>query len=77
MEIHYKITGWAKIKLDSDVEKEKVIELLEKGKGAVEIGFDHFENSEWEFDVESEEELKGEKTIELYDPSSGKILWKN
>ncbi len=89
MEIHYKVTTWAKLKFDGDVKKEDIIKKLEEGYLPLEIGYDGvipgLENCEWEAISDTEEYLApkendGSATIELMEETERgwlKSIWDN
>lgn len=89
MEIHYKVTTWAKLKFDGDVKKEDIIKKLEEGYLPLEIGYDGvipgLENCEWEAINDTEEYLSPEEndnqaTIELMEETEEgylKSTWDN
>lgn len=87
MEIHYKCTAWCKIILPEDVNKEEILQKLNKGILPLEIAYDNLDmNVEWEIINETEEfmsaeENDGQSTIELMESEKGstglKCIWDN
>lgn len=89
MEIHYKVTTWAKLKFDGDVKKEDIIKKLEEGYLPLELGYDGvvpgLQNCEWEAINDTEEYLSPEEnnnqaTIELMEESERgwlESIWNN
>lgn len=79
MELHYKVTGWVRMKFNSEVTKEEIIKRLEAGDLPLDIGLN--EDVEYESITETEdyvtlEENDGEATIEIMD-NVNKCVWDN
>jgi hypothetical protein len=81
MELYYKCTTWNKIIISDKYPKELILEKCKKGLNPIDIGFDEFEDSEWENITETEEYLypednEGDSTMELLD-ENGNTIWDN
>lgn len=88
MELHYKLTCWATIKIKGDIVPEEIINILKKGIHPVDISEDDLSKPcelEWEILTETEEQITPEEnnfqpTIELMDYDDNNLLkciWDN
>lgn len=88
MELHYKLTCWATIKIKGDIDTKEVIDILKKGIHPIDIIEDDLSKPcelEWEILTETEEQITPEEnnfqpTIELMDYDDNNLLkciWDN